>query len=73
MATAKKPRVNPRVRIVDSDGVLYARRHVMLLRFMFSDGTTLDVMSDRDDSDVREAALAWAEKEAIAGVAEVEP
>lgn len=40
-------------------------------RFMFDDGTTLDVLTDRDDSTVREAVLAWADKEAIAGVATV--
>jgi hypothetical protein len=38
-------------------------------RFMFSDGSTLDVIADRDDSDLRGAVLAYTKAERIEGTA----
>jgi hypothetical protein len=47
-----------------------------VFRFLFSDGSTLDVTAIRDDSDLREAARLYAKAERIEGVAtvkEIEP
>jgi hypothetical protein len=53
------------------DGTLKVVRLMHRYRFMFSDGSTLDVLCDRDDSDVRGAVLKHAAKERIEGVAVV--
>lgn len=39
------------------------------MRVLFSDGSTVDVFTDRDDSDVRAALLEWLKKEKIMGMA----
>lgn len=50
-------------------GEVIACWELKTLRFMLSDGTTLDVISTRDDSDVREAVLLYTKAERIEGVA----
>jgi hypothetical protein len=53
------------------DNVVVARWPTRTLRFLFDDGATLDVRTDRDDSDLRGAVLAWAKKDRIEGVADM--
>jgi hypothetical protein len=52
---------------------LHVERPQYTYRFLFSDGRTLDVLADNDDSDVREAVRVYAEADRIAGVAKIEP
>lgn len=61
---------NP-VRLNEQDGVLVAEWPEFIVRFLFSDGTTLDVKTHRDDSDLRSAILAYAKKERIEGSARI--
>lgn len=56
-----------------SERELHVERPQYTFRFLFSDGRTLDVLSDRDDSDLRAAMLAYAEATKIEGVARIEP
>ncbi len=62
-----------RLRLAERDGVLAAVYPLHQYRFLFSDGSTLDVVAYRDDSDLREAMLeaAGSGVERIAGVATV--
>ena len=54
-------------------GVLFAVRQSWVYRFMLNDGTTLDVIADRDDSDLRGAVLAHTGADKIEGVARIAP
>lgn len=70
---APKPKPRPRLRLAEQEGVLAAVYPRFQYRFLFDDGTTLDVVAYRDDSDLREAMLeaAGPSVERIAGVATV--
>jgi hypothetical protein len=70
---APKPKPRPRLRLAEQDGVLAAVYPRHQYRFLFDDGSTLDVVAYRDDSDLREAMLEAAgnDVERIAGVATV--
>lgn len=52
--------------------MLFAVRQSWVFRFMLSDGSTLDVVGDRDDSDLRTAVVEHT-KLSIAGVAQIAP
>ena len=70
MTAAKKPTPEPtKVWFTEHGDALLVERRRHTWRFLFTDGTTVDVVGDRDDSDVRGALLAHLGKEAIAGVA----
>lgn len=67
---AKQPDPPPSVTLVAKQrGVLHAVRHQWLYRFMLDNGTTLDVIADRDDSEVRRAVLTHTKAAKIEGVA----
>ena len=51
------------------DGSLIAIRPLRTHRFLFSDGSTVDVRTDRDDSDLRAALLDHMKVERIEGCA----
>jgi hypothetical protein len=71
MTTRKPTDEPPKVSfVVTSTGTLIVVRPRYLFRFLLADGETLDVISDRDDSDVR-AALFKHSAQAIVGVARV--
>jgi hypothetical protein len=55
----------------NGDGSVIAGYPWKVFRFLFSDGSTLDVIAIRDDSDLREAARLYAKAERIEGVATV--
>lgn len=55
--------------VPNSFGVLQAVWPQRLYRFMLSDGSFVDVLSARDDSDLRAAVLAYTKAERIEGVA----
>ena len=58
----------PRVSFVNiGDQTNRVQRTERRMRVLFSDGSTVDVFPDRDDSDVRGALLAWLKKERIEG------
>lgn len=60
-----------RVTLEERDGEVIAVWVKHRYRFLFSDGRTLDVTSDRDDSDLRRAVLTYAKAERIEGVATI--
>lgn len=62
----KEPRIDIRQR---DDGTLLVGRPLSRFRYLFDDGSTVDVIDDRDDSEVREAVRLYAGKERIVGVA----
>lgn len=62
--------MNP-VSFVDEGDAVRAVRPQRRYRFMFDDGSTLDVLIDRDDSTLRDAVLKRAGKDRIEGVAVV--
>lgn len=62
------PRLTMKV-CIREDGALEIVRVPQRFRFMFADGATLDVIADRDDSEMRAAVLNYAGKERIEGVA----
>lgn len=77
-AAPKSDTPEPRVTIVArypdrllTERQLHVERPQYTFRFLFSDGRTLDVLADRDDSDVRGAVLAYAEADKIEGVARI--
>jgi hypothetical protein len=51
----------------DRDGVLHARWPRRRVRFLLSDGRTVDVITERDDSDLRAALLHHTKAERIEG------
>lgn len=55
----------------EDDHTLMATWPLHRYRFMFSDGRTLDVLSPRDDSDLRGALLDHLGADAIVGVAQL--
>ena len=55
----------------DGDGRLIVRYPSIVYRFLFSDGSTVDVEGHRDDSDLRGELLRVLKKEKIEGVATV--
>lgn len=55
----------------NADGLLEARWPVRRLRFLFDNGDTLDVLTERDDSDLRGAVLTLSGAEMVCGVADV--
>ena len=60
MTTPKTPkRENPVVLRERDDGTLYATWPTVRVRFLLDDGRTVDVDTDRDDSDLREALLRY--------------
>jgi hypothetical protein len=61
---------NPeKLRLEPTDHGVRDMRKEFTLRFLLSDGRTLDVVSDRDDSDVRTAVLDYTKADRIEGVA----
>lgn len=71
---AAEPAPQPSVQLVPStfdDGVLVAVWRRRRLRFLLGDGSVLDVIAERDDSDLRGAVLRHTGAERIAGVAEL--
>jgi hypothetical protein len=62
-----------RVRLEERDGVAYAVWIQQTFRFLFSDGRTVDVISERDDSELREAVRLHYKAERIEGVATLPP
>lgn len=65
MSTKRSPREPDLVR--EPDGTWLAKWPVATVRFMFDDGTTADVTTTRDDSDLRAAVLRVLGKQGIAG------
>lgn len=49
------------------DGVLVAKWPRRVVRFLMSDGSTVDVDTERDDSDLRAALLTYLKADQIAG------
>lgn len=68
---AKKPDPRPSYRRVTltrrDDGVLVATWPRKVVRFLMSDGSTVDVDTERDDSDLRGEVLAWTKLDKIEG------
>lgn len=54
-----------------ADGRLEVVRARHTFRFLFADGTVVDVAADSDDSVVRGAVLTFTHQEQIAGVAQL--
>lgn len=74
MATVDKTPPDRKVTFtVERDGSLKALYSWRRLRFLMSDGTTVDVQATRDDSDLRAAVLAHTGAAAIAGVVTLTP
>ena len=75
MATTPKTPLPPRILLEQAeDGTLIATYPMKRYRFMFSDGSTIDVVGMiRDDSDLRGAVLEITKAERIEGVARVDP
>lgn len=71
MATTTTLKRPIRVTLEERDGEVVAVWVKHRYRFLFSDGRTLDVTSARDDSDLREAVLAYTKAERIEGVATI--
>lgn len=79
MPTKRTPKADtppPKVTIVArfperllAEQQLHVERPQYTFRFLFSDGRVLDVLADRDDSEVRGAVLEYAKAEKIEGVA----
>jgi hypothetical protein len=70
-AASKPPKFDPRSRwpsLTPTDGILVADWPSRLVRFLLADGRTVDVLTARDDSDLRGALLEATGAEAIAGV-----
>ena len=73
MAADKTPPDRRITLIPQKDGSLLATYTWKQFRFMLSDGTTVDVLAVRDDSDLRAAVLAHTGATAIAGVVTLTP
>ena len=73
MPTDKTPADRKVTFTMERDGSLKAQYTWKRLRFMMSDGSTVDVQVTRDDSDLRAAVLAHTGVEAIAGVVTLTP
>jgi hypothetical protein len=72
MAPPKPRPRDDRLRLVAAgEGVLRVVRTERTFRFLLAGGATIDVVTDRDDSDVRSAVLAHTGAERIEGVAEL--
>ena len=71
MAERKAKADNPRVPnlVEDNAGTLVATWPLRRYRYLLSDGRTVDVLSPRDDSDLRAALLDHLGVEAIVGSA----
>lgn len=71
--TAKTPPKAPKEKVVlvERDGQVVAQWQLFTLRLLFSDGTTVDIVTHQDDSDLRRAALKYFGKEQIAGVVDL--
>ena len=69
MAEPKAKRVNPCTLTPLDEGGVAATWPTRRYRYLLSDGTTLDVLTPRDDSDLRRAVLDYTGAERIEGVA----
>lgn len=65
---AKRPPNPVRLAATDAEDVFVALRPTQRFRFLLSDGRTVDVLADRDDSDLRAAVLDETKVERIEGV-----
>lgn len=74
MAAPKdQPRNNPCGLTAGEDSTLTAHWPMRRIRFLLSDGRTVDVLTDRDDSDLRGAILAYTGVERLEGHTEIKP
>lgn len=71
---APAPKPEPKISLApgETGSMMRAIYESHLYRFLLADGTTLDVLAHRDDSDLRAAVLAHTGAERIAGVTQVD-